>query len=150
MNRLVRCLGAVLVGSGWLSLGLSLETVGAAVDCEPMDYSPAECISAHEIDGGSPGSAGGCYLNSFGECRSQGDCGGDTGYGIVVKGRCKMQPATSNPSMCTENVGITVVELHHWVSSCQLQDGVCKCVLEADHSGPSVNVQVCDCRSEEI
>jgi hypothetical protein len=140
-----------LIAIGWACLWSSLERDMIADECQPSEYSPATCIPAHEESSENASSGMGCYVNEMGECvPGENGCGGDIGFGIAVEGSCELQPAGSNPCLCTADYGLTVVELHRWQASCEVQEGVCTCAVEADAAGRTSDVQVCTCRDEAL
>ncbi len=150
--RLTRQLLALtLFCSGGLCLLGALESDAAAVSCNPTVYSPSTCTPAHEEAAGNASSSGGCRINANGQCvdAPSSGCTSTMGFGTALAGACATQPAGSTPYQCTENYGVTVVRLHRWRSLCVHQDGSCTCVAEAV-PGDSSDVQVCNCKDEEV
>lgn len=145
---------AVLCGvCGCLGLWAALESQGAAVECSPEEYSPAECQHAHEEANLDQPTNSTCEYDERYICVPSGQsiCDSNLGWGIVIPGQCHFQEDLgSTPKICTQDYGITVVTLHRWRADCIDLGESCTCYIYPDYQGGSSDVQVCDCRQREL
>lgn len=145
---------AVLSGvCGCVCLLAAIESEGVAVDCFPQDYSPAECVHAHEEANLDQPTNSTCEYDDRYLCVPSGEsiCNSDLGWGVAVAGKCRLQEDLgSTPKICTLDYGVTVVTLHRWRADCVDLGSSCSCYIYPDYQGSSSDVQVCDCRQQNL
>lgn len=121
-----------------------------AVDCDPEVWSPARCVPAHADPPEQTSGGSWCYVDMSGDCvRAAGSQCVDK-YGTAVPGVCDPYAGYSNPTQCTEDYGVTVVEVDRYKAACCFVAGVCQCKFTLDTSASPALIEVCQCSESAL
>jgi len=152
---LLRVTAAACFLAGGLSLGAALESECAAIQCNLVVHSPAQCVHAHIEAPVDETTNLGCVKEPNSPCHgTEGSrCGDDLGWGRAVPGRCQTQTdITSTLYDCHENYGSTLLTLYKYTSWCSFQGAwngtdLCLCIVMEDWEQPYTpyDTEVCDC-----
>lgn len=130
-------------GLAMLAAATSIEV--RATQCTPQLWSPAICIPAHADMPVQTSSGAYCRVDAMHDCVPETQTQCVDRYATAVAGKCEPYADYSNPTICTENYGVTIVEVHRYQAACAYVEGVCRCEFTRDTSvGPAL-IQVCQC-----
>lgn len=136
------------VGAACLSAAASSPL--RAVDCQPQLWSPARCVPAHADPPTQTGGGAYCQIDAGNACvRASGSLCVDR-YATAVPGDCEPYADYSNPTSCTENYGVTIVEVHRYVAECKFESSSCRCVFTRDTAANPVQIEVCQCSETSL
>jgi hypothetical protein len=122
-----------------------LPAVVPAANCTPTMVSPAVCHPAHADPPKQHPSGGDCALDSMGICVPTTGTRCIDRYATAVAGVCAIELNYSNPTGCTWDHGVTVVDLPKYLAACSAASGVCQCEYTRDTGTTPAQVEVCDC-----
>lgn len=123
---------------------------GPAASCTPTFISPAICIPAHAVPPTQHPSGGDCEIDAMNDCSPTVGTRCVDRFATAVAGACQIKINESNPTGCTLDAGVTVVELPKYLAACSDASGVCQCVYTRDTQTTPVQTQVCDCTEQAL
>lgn len=121
-----------------------------AASCTPSFLSPAVCNPAHAVPPSQHPSGGDCELNEMDDCAPTAGTRCVDRYATAVAGTCTIKINEANPTGCTLDAGVTVVELPKYNAACSDASGSCQCVYTRDTQTTPAQVQVCDCTEQPL
>jgi hypothetical protein len=152
----MRLLSLALMAAGvaLLAAGQGASVFAAELTCVAGEWTqPAECIEAHTEpapDDRVGGTQGGCGFVG-GNCQAQGNaCDATPKFNNAAKGKCQAYLGGSEISRCSEDFYKTGVTLTKVTGGCDSVNGDCACRYSKAMPVETMNVQVCNCKSETI
>lgn len=142
--RVLAC-GAILAGG----LAASVSQ-GQVTNCSPVFWSPAICTPAHAEAPSLPAGGGDCQLDVLGYCVPSPTTRCQDRYGIAIAGKCTLFLDYNNPTSCTKDYGVTVVDLPKYDAACVNASGTCLCVFTRNTGVPPAQAQVCECLEQAL
>ena len=121
-----------------------------AITCTPSFVSPAICHPAHAVAPTQHPSGGDCELNGMGACVPTATTRCIDRYATAVAGECEIKLNYSNPTGCTWDYGVTVVDLPYYLAACSDASGTCQCEYTRDAGTTPSQAQVCDCNEQAL
>jgi hypothetical protein len=121
-----------------------------AVNCQPSFISPAICNPAHAVAPAQHPSGGDCELDSMDICSPTPNTRCVDRFATAVAGACQIKINEANPTGCTLDFGVTVVDLPKYLAACSDASGTCQCVYTRDTQTTPTQVQVCECNEQPL
>ncbi|MEZ6057074.1 MAG: hypothetical protein R3C01_10255 [Planctomycetaceae bacterium] len=146
IRKILGCL-SVLCGTLMLGMAWNPSAIAEPYNCTPQTYPLSKCDEAHEGPKWTGTPTFDCVMDNTEKCvpAAGSACGiDDMGWGSVYKGVCLFS-LDSRHSKCTLDQAATVVELHHWRSTCEADGSTCYCRFQPITDGPKTQIEVCDC-----
>jgi hypothetical protein len=151
----VRVLALALMSAGVVSIaaGQNAGAFADEVNCVAGDWiEPAECIEAHTEPAPNDrigGQQGGCQFVN-GDCQAQGSgCNANPTYNNAAKGKCQAYLGGSEITKCSEDFYKTAVTLTKVTGGCDSVNGDCACRYSSTMPVETMNVEVCNCKSQQ-
>ncbi|OAI56265.1 hypothetical protein AYO47_02210 [Planctomyces sp. SCGC AG-212-M04] len=156
MSKLTaQLLSIALIGAGVASIAAAQGAplfAAEELNCVAGEWiEPAECTAAHAEpapDDRKGGTEGGCgFVN--GNCQAQGNaCDASPNFNNAAKGECQAYLGGSETYRCSNDYYKTAVTLTKVTGGCDSVNGDCACRYSKAMPVETMNVQVCNCKSE--
>jgi hypothetical protein len=136
--------------AGGVIAATAMPALVLAVNCEPEFISPAICKPAHAVAPTQHPSGGDCEDDDFLHCTPTSGTRCIDRFATAVAGECETRLNEANPTSCTLDFGVTVVELPKYLAACSDMFGPCECIYVRDTQTNPTQVQVCDCDEQPL